>query len=131
MGKTFVAVVLTVDQQALVHQHMGLAHWHANRFRSALVEPDDKDQVARRGLCEAAARFKGDLRDFARYASVWIHNLLKREHNSRVRLRAGDQLSYELGQLYSERWLWQRADAADKARVLPRHVAFREERMRA
>jgi hypothetical protein len=122
---------LTADQQALVHAHMGLAHYHANRFRSFSIEQADKDQVARYGLCRAAAGFEGNLTDFPRFASAWILGCLKREHEHRARLRLGDQVAFEVTQVvcYSEHWLHRRSDSADRGRIIPRRVAFAEYRM--
>lgn len=121
---------LSASQQELVLEHLGLANWHANHFRSGL-EAGDKDQIARYGLCCAARSFRGEPSEFARFASVWILGTLKQEHQRREKLRLGDQLCFELCQLYSERWLVQRGDWADRARIIPRQIAFRESRVSA
>lgn len=66
---------LTPDQRQLVLDHEGLAHYHANHFRSG-IEQLDKDQIARYALCRAAQGFTGKPEDFHRYASSWIINQL-------------------------------------------------------
>ena len=119
---------LTPDQRQLVLDHEGLAHYHANHFRSG-IEQLDKDQIARYALCRAAQGFTGKPEDFHRYASSWIINQLRREHQLRNNLRLGDQVAYDPDLPYSEPWLLRRSERADSERVMQRVVAFREWRV--